>query len=113
MSKKLPDLTSDEEAERFIDTADLSQFDLKAMKPHSFEFAKKSKQVTPHNPAIGFRMIADEIQAKKSRCALSKTHQFSTFDRIGQSLRLRIVKTANKGNCVTAEGIEQFGLRNE
>ena len=45
MKKPLPHLTSDAEAERFIDTSDLSQFDLSAMKPHSFEFAKKSKQV--------------------------------------------------------------------
>lgn len=45
MKQQLPLLTNDEEAERFLDTADLSQFDLSGMKRHSFEFAKKSKQV--------------------------------------------------------------------
>ena len=50
MKKQLPALTSDEEAERFLDTADLSGFDLSAMKPHSFEFAPKSKQVNMRFP---------------------------------------------------------------
>ena len=45
MKQQLPLLTSDEEAERFLDTADLSQFELSGMKRHSFEFSKKSKQV--------------------------------------------------------------------
>ena len=60
MSKKLPHLTSDEEAERFIDTADLSAFDLNAMKPHSFEFAKKSKQVNMRFPEA----LLDAVKAK-------------------------------------------------
>lgn len=50
MKQKLPNLTSDEAAERFIDTADLMQFDLSAFKPNSFEFAKKSKQVNMRFP---------------------------------------------------------------
>lgn len=50
MKKPLPTLTSDEEAERFLDRADLSGFDLSAMKPHSFEFAPKSKQVNMRFP---------------------------------------------------------------
>ena len=44
--KKLPPHpTSDAQAKRFDDASDLSQFALKAMKPHRFEFIKKSKQV--------------------------------------------------------------------
>ncbi|MEO5707037.1 MAG: CopG family antitoxin [Alteraurantiacibacter sp.] len=45
MNKPLPHLTSDAEAEGFVETADLSQFALGAMRPHTFEFAKKSKQI--------------------------------------------------------------------
>ena len=45
MPKPLSQLTSDAAAERFVDEADLTQFDLSAFKPHSFEFALKSKQV--------------------------------------------------------------------
>jgi predicted DNA binding CopG/RHH family protein len=50
MNKPLPTLTSDADAERFIDEADLSQFDLTAFKLHSFEFAPKSKQVNMRFP---------------------------------------------------------------
>jgi predicted DNA binding CopG/RHH family protein len=50
MNKLLPTLTSDSDAERFIDEADLSQFDLTAFNPHSFEFAPKSKQVNMRFP---------------------------------------------------------------
>ena len=50
MKKTLPSLTSDAAAERFVDEADLSQFDLSAFKPHSFEFAPKSKQVNMRFP---------------------------------------------------------------
>jgi predicted DNA binding CopG/RHH family protein len=45
MNKPLPKLTTDAEAERFVDTADLSEYDLSAFRPHSFEFAPKAKQV--------------------------------------------------------------------
>ena len=50
MTRQPPRLTSDEEAERFVDTADLSTCDLSVLKPHSFEFAKKSKQVNMRMP---------------------------------------------------------------
>ena len=50
MTKPLPQLTSDSAAERFVDEADLTQFDLSAFKPHSFEFAPKSKLVNIDMP---------------------------------------------------------------
>jgi predicted DNA binding CopG/RHH family protein len=61
MTKKLlPKLTSDEAAERFVDEADLSQYDLSAFKPHSFEFAPKSKQVNMRFPEA----LLDAVKAK-------------------------------------------------
>lgn len=48
--KPLPRLKSDEEAERFLDTADLTQFDLSAFQPARFEFEKKSAQVNLRMP---------------------------------------------------------------
>ena len=45
MSKKLPTLTSDEEAEAFLDSADLSEYDLSEMKPAKFEYLKKSAKL--------------------------------------------------------------------
>ena len=42
MKKTLPKLASDQQAEDFVDTADLSQYDLSVMKPRRFEFAQKA-----------------------------------------------------------------------
>ena len=60
MKKALPKLTSSEAAERFVDEADLSQYDLSAFKPHSFEFAPKSKQVNMRFPEA----LLDAVKAK-------------------------------------------------
>ena len=67
MNKQLPVLTSDEEAERFLDTADMSQFDLSAMKPHSFEFARKSKQVNMRFP----EQLLDAVKATAAAKGMS------------------------------------------
>ncbi|MFZ1425833.1 MAG: BrnA antitoxin family protein [Geminicoccaceae bacterium] len=48
--KKLPVLLTDEDAERFIDTADLSEFDLSGFKPMRFEFAPKDERVNMRLP---------------------------------------------------------------
>jgi predicted DNA binding CopG/RHH family protein len=40
--KTMPSLTSDAEAEAFVDKADLSQFDLTQFQPMQFEFERKS-----------------------------------------------------------------------
>ena len=67
MSRQLPRLTSDEDAERFIETADLSDYDLSAMKPHSFEFAKKSKQVNMRMP----EQLLDAVKARAAEHGMS------------------------------------------
>ncbi len=48
--KKIPALTTDEAAERFIDEADLTQFDLASFKPSRFEFEKKAAQINMRVP---------------------------------------------------------------
>ncbi len=48
--KKIPRFKSDEEAERFVDTADLSEYDLSGLKPVRFEFEKKSAQLNMRVP---------------------------------------------------------------
>ena len=60
MKKPLPQLTSDDAAEAFVAEADLTQFDLTAFKPHSFEFAPKSKQVNMRFPEA----LLDAVKAK-------------------------------------------------
>ena len=41
-SKAMPSLRSDAEAEKFVDTADLSRYDLSGFKPMGFEFEPKA-----------------------------------------------------------------------
>ena len=67
MSRQLPRLTSDEDAERFVDTADLTDYDLGAMKPHSFEFEKKSKQVNMRMP----EQLLDAVKARAAEHGIS------------------------------------------
>jgi len=48
--KTLPVLTTDEEAERFVETADLTEYDLTGFKPMHFEFEKKAAQINMRVP---------------------------------------------------------------
>lgn len=48
--KQMPVLHSDEEAEAFVETADLSEYDLSGFKPVQFEFEKKSAQLNMRLP---------------------------------------------------------------
>ena len=50
MAKKLPTLSSDEEAEAFLDSADLSEYDLSEMKPIKFEYLRKSAKLNMRLP---------------------------------------------------------------
>ena len=59
-SKSLPSLRSDEEAEQFVDTADLSQYDLSGFKPMHFE-------IEPKSAVLNMRLPAALLKAVKSR----------------------------------------------
>ena len=48
--KPLPQLKSDEAAERFVDEADLAEYDLSEFKPTHFEFEKKDSSVNLRVP---------------------------------------------------------------
>jgi predicted DNA binding CopG/RHH family protein/uncharacterized DUF497 family protein len=50
MKKKIPIFKSDEEAERFVETADLSEYDVSQFKPVRFEFEKKDARVNMRLP---------------------------------------------------------------
>jgi len=56
--KKLPVLLTDEEAEKFTDEADLSEYDLSGFKPVQFEFLKKSARME-------LRLPEDQLKALK------------------------------------------------
>lgn len=48
--KPLPPFGTDAEAEAFVETADLSDYDLSSFKPMRFEFEKKSAQLNMRLP---------------------------------------------------------------
>jgi len=50
MKKKIPTFKTDKEAERFVETADLSQYDLSGFKAIHFEFEKKTAQLNMRVP---------------------------------------------------------------
>jgi predicted DNA binding CopG/RHH family protein len=51
MSKKFPDLRSDEEAAAWLQSADLSEYDLSGMKKVRFELARKDASISLRLPA--------------------------------------------------------------
>ncbi len=61
--KKLPVLLTDEEAEQFVDTADLSEYDLSGFKPMHFEFENKTARVNMRIPEK--QLEAVKAEAKK------------------------------------------------
>lgn len=58
--KPLPSLRSDAEAERFVETADLSEYDLSSFKPMRFEIAPKAASLNMRLPAA----LLDAVKAK-------------------------------------------------
>lgn len=51
MKKKWPELKSDEDAERFVAEADLTEYDFSEMKPFRFEIEKKEARVNMRLPS--------------------------------------------------------------
>ena len=50
MKRKIPSFRTDEEAERFVDAADLSRYDLSGFRSVQFEFERKTAQVNLRVP---------------------------------------------------------------
>ena len=50
MKKRIPNFKTDAEAERFVETADLSDYDLAGAKPVRFEFEKKDARINMRLP---------------------------------------------------------------
>ena len=60
MKKKFPVLMSDEEAERFIETADLTEYDMSELKPMRFELRRKDARINMRIP----QTLLSAIKAK-------------------------------------------------
>ena len=64
MKRKWPALTSDEEAERFVENADLTEYDFSQMVPVSFEFEKKEAALNMRIPASLLTAVKARAKAK-------------------------------------------------
>lgn len=64
MKKKIPDFKTDKEAEDFVDTADLSDFDLSGFKPMRFEFQAKTERVNMRLPAELLEAVRRKAKAE-------------------------------------------------
>jgi predicted DNA binding CopG/RHH family protein len=66
MKKAIPTFKSDTEAERFVDTADLSQFDLSGAQLVRFEMKPKDKTVNLRLPS----QLLDAVRERAKRAGL-------------------------------------------
>ncbi len=62
MKKRIPTFKTDAEAERFVDQADLSKFDLAGLVPVQFEFDKKTAQLNMRLP----KRLLDAVKKRAS-----------------------------------------------
>ncbi len=80
MKPKIPTFKSDAEAEHFVDTADLSEYDLSGLQPAHFEFEKKTAQ-------LNMRLPQPLLEAVKQR-SLARGIPYTRFIREAVELAL-------------------------
>lgn len=66
MKKKLPELKSDKEAEEFVASSDLTEYDLSGMRMVRFEFQPKSERVNMRLP----RPLLDAVKATAAKAGV-------------------------------------------
>ena len=64
MKKKIPTFKSDRAAERFVETADLSAYDLSGFKAAQFEFERKSAQLNLRVPQAMLDAVKKRARAR-------------------------------------------------
>ena len=64
MKKKIPTFRSDEEAEGFVETADLSEYDLSGARPVRFEFEKKAARINMRLPASLLEAVKEKARER-------------------------------------------------
>ena len=65
MSKKqIPVFNTDQEAERFVETADLTKFDLSQFKSVQFEFEKKEAQLNMRLPQPMLEAVKERAKTR-------------------------------------------------
>ena len=66
MKKPLPDFKTDDEAERFVAEADLTEYDLSGMRMVRFEFEPKSERVNMRLP----KSLLDAVKATAAKAGI-------------------------------------------
>ena len=66
MKKKFPDFKTDAEAEAFVGTADLSEYDLSDMVPMRFELRRKDKSVSLRLP----EKLLEEVRVRARQAGM-------------------------------------------
>ena len=64
MKKKFPDFKTDAEAETFVDTADLSEYDFSQFKPVNFEFSAKDERINMRLPLALLEAVKKRAKAE-------------------------------------------------
>jgi predicted DNA binding CopG/RHH family protein len=64
MKKPFPDFKTDKEAEDFVDTADLSEYDFSGFRPVRFEFDKKTAQLNMRLPQSLLDAVKQRAEAR-------------------------------------------------
>jgi len=63
-TKRLPKLKTDAAAEKFVETGDLTAFDLSGFKPVTFEFEKKSASISMRLPESQLAAVKKEAKRR-------------------------------------------------
>jgi predicted DNA binding CopG/RHH family protein len=64
MKKTIPTFSTDAEAERFVASADLSEYDLSGLQPMRFEIEKKTAQLNMRLPQPLLAAVKQRAQAR-------------------------------------------------
>ena len=64
MKKKIPDFRTDQQAETFVDRADLTKYDLSGATPVRFEFEKKEARVNMRLPEALLEAVKDRAKER-------------------------------------------------
>jgi predicted DNA binding CopG/RHH family protein len=64
LKKTIPTFRTDEEAEVFLETADLSEYDLSQFKPVRFEFDRKTARVNMRLPEPLLSAVKERAKAR-------------------------------------------------
>lgn len=62
--KKIPEFKTNEEAKRFVDVSDLTQYDLSGFKRVQFEFEPKSAQLNMRLPQSLLEAVKERAKAR-------------------------------------------------